>query len=424
MRRYAGYMFWSAGAFALPVALERLVVCPLLRHHLGDEQFGGFVWLLGVMNVLGLATTAGFSSYLLRSLASQDVARAQALLRMSLLLAVLIGVPVIALGSLASYRFADEYVRASALALYVPLGAFAVFRCLETVLITTLRIKRWFATIFVLKAFEAAILLIILLIAQWQNIALIGGVYIASVAFPLLLITFLSRTDIGRGPWWSAGLTGTLLVAWAGLSLPALIEQSLAYSPRIFLGAAQGSAAVTVLFAGTSIGNVFVMPVGLAGGLVLSLLGSRRDFALAGRRGYLYLGICAFCAMAAGSCSYLAGKWLIRLLYPEVAGETLAFYHWIALANTAAAAIVLIRPVALKYARIRNVATLSLGSLLLQWVALALLVPSHGPAGAAIALALSAFVGLTLWLGCYVQLLRARSAATETEPLDFTESPS
>jgi O-antigen/teichoic acid export membrane protein len=422
VRRWTGYALWSAAAFSLPLGLERLVVCPVLQRYLGEERFGSFVWLLGIMNLVSLATTAGFSNFLLRSFAATSSDRARAMLRMSLLLAVAISVPVVALVAIVSLRFADQHVRAEALALYAPLGVFAIFRCLGAVLIAPLRVRRRFGTIFALKALEGAILLATLLFAARRDLALIGGVYIASALLPLAFNAYMSRADIGSGAWFSSGLSKALLVAWVGLAIPALIEQSLANSPRIVLGAMQGSAAVTVLFAAASIGNMFVIPVGMAGGVVLSLLASKTEFVLAGRRGYLYLAAALSCALVIGALSYLAGTWLVRLLYPAVAAQAVTFYPWIALANTATAGIVLIRPVALKYARIRNVAALSLVTLILQWLALVLLIPAFGPAGAAAALSFSAFAALSLWVGCYVLLVRDPQRAAAYLNLRVTET--
>lgn len=422
VRRWTGYAMWSTAAFALPVALERLILCPVLRHYLGGVRFGAFVWVLDVMNLLSMAATAGFSNYLLRSLATVDGDRSRAMLRMSLLLAVAIVLPVLVAGSVVSFQLAESNVRQTPFALYGPLAVLALFRALGGILISPLRIKRRFATIFALKAIEGALLVTALLFAGWQNVALVGAVYIVSAVVPLSLNAYMSREDIGRGAWWNPGLTKVMLVAWIGLAVPALIEYSLAYSPRIFLLPMKGAAAATVLYAATSIGNVFVTPVGLAGGLVMSLLASKSEFVLAGRRGCLYLATAFGCALLVGAVSYLAGIPIIHWLYPQDAAQAVTFYGWVALANTATAGIVLIRPVALKYARIRNVAGLSLITLLLQWAALPVLIPSYGPAGAAAALAFSALIALILWLGCFALLMRNPAAAAANIGVAVTES--
>ena len=423
LRRLSGYAFWSAAAFALPIALDRLIVAPVLVRHLGTDVFGAFVWVLGIVNVIGLATAAGFSNFLMRDLARRSSEDARKLMRTTLVLTTALGAPALLVGGVVSYRFADELVQLHAWVLYGPLLVFGLVRCIEWIIITSLRIRRLFVTVFLLKAAEGAVLLSILLVASRRDLTIIGTIYTASVLVPLGLGCYLTRVELGSGSWWDGAAAKLLMSAWSGLALSALIEQSLVYTPRIVLGALCGSEAVTVLFASVSIGSVFTMPVGLAGGLVLALLARRTEFALAGRTGIVYLGLCLALGIVIGLASRLAGPLLVRYLYPELAPRSLTFYHWIAIANGCIAIVLLLRPVVLKYARIRSIAWLSLSTLGLQIVALFLLVPSQGPyggpQGAAIALALSSFVAMALWLSCYGRLMYCHSpAAADAEVTD------
>ena len=426
VRRLVGYAFWNAAAFALPLGLDRLVICPALNEHIGVETFGAFVWVVGIVNLFGLATSAGFGNYLMRDLAHRAPEEAKSLLRTVFVASLGMGALVLAASAFGSYWVADEAAQRIAWMLFVPLCTYGVIRCAQEIIIATLRIKRKFSRIFGLKLVEAVVLLAVLIVASSRQLWVVGGIYVASMLFSVLVGAYLIRADIGWGPWWDWRAVRTLSIAWPGLAVSALIDHSVVNSPRIVLGALRDSTAVTELFAGTSMGNLFVLPIGIVGVLVLSLLSSKQDFALAGRRGSLYLAGCLCTAVGVGCASFLIGRMLVVWRYENVSEATLTFYHWIAVANGCAAVIVLMRPVALKYARIRVVAALSVTTLGLELLMLLILVPLAGARGAAISLAISTGVSMTMWLGSFWLLRRqaARAGAAANPPAAHEESES
>ena len=405
-RRLAGYGLWNGAAFAVPLGLDRLVICPALNKHLGVDVFGAFIWVMGLINVFGIATSAGFGNYLMRDLAHRAEGQAQRLLRTVFVATVCVGACVLIISALVSYGIADDVVRRWAWALYVPLCVFGVVRCIQEISVAALRIQRRFSGIFGIKMVEALVLLAVLVVASSRQLWIIGGVYIASVLLSAVAGCYLIRAAIGWGSWWDWGAVRCLRIAWPGLALSALIDHSVVNSPRIVLGAMRDSAAVTELFAGTSMGNLFVAPIGIMGVVVLSLISSRSDFALAGRKGKAYLAICLGTAASVGLASFLLGRVLVTWRYPAVAASTLKFYHWIAVANACVSVTVLMRPVALKYARIRVIAALSVATLGLELLMLVILVPIAGAHGAAISLAISSGISMTMWLACFLTLRR------------------
>jgi O-antigen/teichoic acid export membrane protein len=406
LRRLGGYAFWNASAFALPLALDRLVICPVLQRHLGKELFGALAWVLGVVYLLSLSAGAGLSNFLMRELARQTVQAGRRMLRTAISAALGIGFAAMAAGAAASLPFAGDLVRRHAWDLYAPLYVFGLAGCLQWVVLANLRIRREFRRLFVLKVIESLILLALLWAAPGRSLGLIGVVYAISVLVPVAVNIYWSRAEIGWGSWWDSDAARLMWTAYPGLVLSTLIEVSLTYAPRLALGVLRGEGEVTELVAGTAVANVFVMPVSMVGGLVLSLLAGKTTFALAGRRGHLYLGASAVVAVLTVFISDIFGRLLLSFLYPEVAPDTLKFYRWIALSNGCGAVIVLMRPVALKYARVRSVASLSSTTLLLQLALLAGLVPTSGAAGAARALAFSSLLAMTLWVGCFAVLKR------------------
>jgi|GEM_PF-2746127 len=406
LRRLGGYAFWNAAAFALPLALDRLVIYPVLQRHLGKELFGALAWVLGVVYLPSLSAGAGFSNFLMRDLAHQTADGRSRMLRTTMTAALVIGLLTLAAGAAASFPLAGDLVRQHAWDLYAPLYLFGLAGCLQWVVLANLRIRREFRRLFMLKVIESVILVTLLWAAPGRNLRVIGTIYAVSVLIPVVLNIYWSRADIGWGNWWDSSAARCMWAAYPGLVLSTLIEVSLAYAPRIALGALRGEGEVTELVAGTAVANVFVMPVSMVGGLVLSLLAGKTTFALAGRRGHLYVAASVAVALLTVFVSDIFGRLLLSFLYAEVAPDTLKFYRWIALSNGCGAVIVLMRPVGLKYARVRTVAALSGSSLGLQGVGLAILVPRLGAAGAAQALLLSSALSMLLWLGCYLRLMR------------------
>ncbi len=69
--RLGRYAFWTAGGALLPLVMDRLIVHPVLSEHLGAGLFGAFLWVLGVVNLVGSVAASGFSTLLMRDFARQ-----------------------------------------------------------------------------------------------------------------------------------------------------------------------------------------------------------------------------------------------------------------------------------------------------------------------------------------------------------------
>lgn len=409
-KRLGMYAFWSSAGFAIAVAIDRLVVCPVLATHLGKETFGAFVWVLGVVNLFGNVAANGFTLKLMRDHASHEPEDARNMLRTALLLSLAVAFVVLGLTAVVSYSLADTVVRLHAAAMYIPLIAQAAIRVGATVLLAEFRIRRRFKAVFCLKVIEAVALLGALLVASSRNLWAIGFVYLLSVLVPFGLGLVWCPAARGRGPWVTLSAARSLMSAWSGGALIGLTEQIQVYASRIVLGALVTADQVAVLYAGTSMGNTFVMPVGMLGMLVLSLLGSKTTFVFGGRIGrYYWLG-CIGLGACVGVLSYGIGRWMVGALYPEFASETLRFYHWIAVSNAFVASSMLLRPVAVKYLPIRRINVLSATSAMIHVALLAVMIPAAGARGAAAAMAMSSAVAFLLWSAHYRAMRRELSA--------------
>lgn len=414
--RMAGYTLLSGGGFAMALAVDRLIVCPVLNQHLGSELFGGFLWTMGLMNLFGSVAANGFAILLLRDLSAFDKIRSGTFVRTALLLSGGLSVLILVVSAWLGLLTADQLVIEHWRALFIPLGAYGLIRSFELILFAILRVERRFATIFALRMAAAAVLLCNLAVAPTGNLWYIGGIYCAAALAATGICTVVVRHVLWSRSWWDGVMAKALLGGWVVGAMMTFSEQMQVYGSRLLLGIMSDTHNVTVLYAGTSIGNLFVAPIGIAGGVVLSMLAKHRRFVLGGRVGIQYLGIAAGIAACVGIASYMIGPIVVRYLYEDVAPVTTNFYHWIALANTMTAVTLMLRPVAVKYLPLRRVLIVSVIIALVQLGALWVMIPRYGAAGAAASLAASSVVAMALWALCFFRARALGDGQGEDDP--------
>ena len=410
--RLGGYALWTTAGFMLPLVIDRLLILPELNRHLGPDLFGGFVWVLGVLNMFTNIGSAGCAVLLMRQMAAMDRGEAASTTRTAWTLALLLSIAILTLAMLASLPFAPPTVAANVWVMFGPLLAYCIMSGTIQILITVLRIRRRFAFIFALKSIEAGVLLLNLLVAPTKLIWLIGVVYIVSMMLPMIYGMIVTPEFRGRS-WLDRQVVQWLLAGWAGGALISLSESTQRNVARVLVGVlTSDDTQVAVLYAGTSIGNIFVMPVSRLSMLILSLLAGHHAFALKGRKGIQYSIGVAMLMLFVGGSSYFLGGWLVQNRYPDLAEQTLAFYSWIALANAFAAVILMMRPVAIKYAPLWLAAGASVIGALIQIVALLIFIPLYQAEGAALGLSVAAGASSLMWIVTYVFVRRKH----KTEP--------
>ena len=414
--RLGGYAFWTTAGFMLPLVIDRLLVRPALNQSLGPEVFGGFVWVFGVLNMVTNAGSMGFAVLLMRRLAGMQRGEAATTAQTACTLALALSVLILSLAAVISYPFAPPEVRANAWVLYGPLLGYAILSGTIQVLINVLRIRRRFAFTFVLKVIEGGVLLLILVAAPTKMLWLVGLIYIASMLLPMAY--GMSATTEFRGRDWLHRSTAKwLLAGWAGGALISLSESAQRNLSHVLVGSlTDSSKQVAILYAGTSIGNIFVMPVSRLSMLILALLAGHQAFALKGRKGLQYAVGVALLMLTVGGASYFLGGWLVTNRYPDLADQTLAFYHWIALANAFAAVVLRMRPVAVKYAPLKLAAGASVAGALIQITALSIFIPRYQAQGAAIGMATASGCSSLMWVITYIVVSRKHAeqdAATD-----------
>jgi hypothetical protein len=248
-----------------------------------------------------------------------------------------------------------------------------------------------------MQAIESAVLCANLLVAPSRSLWLVGFIYVASMVATLPFAAWKVDDIQVKASWWD-GPTARLLVAgWLPGALINVFNTSQIYLSRLAVGVFADTTEVAVLYAGIAISSIFVMPVTILAQLVLSLLGGTNRFVLPYPRALVYyVGVLTF-SIVVSLASWLAGRWLIELLYPDVAARTMTFYHWIAISNGCASLMMMLRSVAIKYAPLGKTTFWTGIVLVVQIAALLVLVPRMQSAGAAVAVALSALVSAVIW---------------------------
>ena len=95
--------------------------------------------------------------------------------------------------------------------------------------------------------------------------------------------------------------------------------------------------------------------------------------------------------------SYFVGRWMIRWLYPDVSADA-AIFPWVVLAGGTMVVMLMMRPLAVKFASMQRMWALPGITLLLQLIGLVISVPFFGIMGAAISLLVTGMASMILWL--------------------------
>ncbi len=405
LRRLGGYAFWTAAAFAAPVAIDRLIVYPALNSHFGEALFGAFAWVMAIFDLSRRIVSNGFVITLMRSLGSESAEANQATLRTALLLTALFACPFLIGVAGLSLFFAAGEIREYALSIYPPLLAFSLLFCLQSIMLAGLRSERRFRTIFLVKVVEGAVLCSIVFIVFTKSLLWVALCYVASLAASAAILSSLTVYS-GTGSWYLPQTATRMLREWPAGGWLTFTEQSRVFAPRIILGILATTSDVGVLVAAMSIGNVIMMPLGMVGTLILSLLSKRKQLAFDRGTLVLFLATVAVAAVLAGFGTQIVGTILLKQLYPKLYDAAIPFFHWIAIGNAAATVVLLVKPVSLRYAAINRMIRYSVMGISVQLFALFILIPPYGARGAAIASALAAATAACAWLAGFSRIYR------------------
>lgn len=418
--RLGSFTIWTVAAMALPLALDRLIVCPILRARLGQEAFGGLMWVRSLAYMFGNNLANGFSIPFLRDMVKRTDDEVRIQMRCALALTAGLTSALMIAVNVGAYFVAGDFVRDHAWAYFVPFTGLAIARSLELVITVRLRVQRRVKQIFLLRAVEGATLCVSAFLLHTTVIVVIAAIYFLSAFIPMVLSGYFNRDVLGRGRWWDRGEAIELLKAAPAGVMMVAIDNAQVYLPIILLGAISGQQFVSPFYA-AGVAYAFLTPVTYLGMAVLNLIAGKKTFDLHGQRGQFYLAATLGLAVCVGLMSYFVGWPFVKYFYPEDAPATFKFFQWFAVANGCASVRSMMRPIGLKFARLWTVVILSGITLAVQVVALAALIPLWNDWGAAVGLAISSAVGMVIWLIIFEQFRRRPASIAEIASGDSME---
>ena len=409
-KKIYGYAAWVAVAGVLPLFVDRLFVHPMLNEALGRDKFGQFIWVLGVIGLFGSCTTVGFSTLLMRDYVNYGILERNKLVRTSISLGAPLTAIIVSLGLVAAIYIPGTVITSGDVSLFVPLGCVAMMRTVSELLVTDLRIGRQFKSIFKLRLAEAGILCLNFFVIPYESYWLIGSVYLISASCACF---FVGRANKGliNAPWFDRSSAGWLLGGWYAGATINIFSAGTVYISRIVTGVYVDSGEVAVLYAGLAIANIFVLPISVLSGLVLSLLGGEKNFVFSGKSSFLYLVMAVLTGGLSGLAAAFGGPLLLRYLYPDFSHETMRFYPLLAAAAGFQCLVLCLKPVIVKYAPLSRTTILAGFTFALMVCALLLTVPGQGAHGAARASLIATGTSASIWAAYFLWLTRQKLSA-------------
>ena len=397
--RWFKYALWLALASAIPPAADRLLIAPHVNATLGAEVYGAFLFVQAFFFIAGNIVANGISLVVLRDYASQPRDAAPRMFRTAMSLAAASSLVVLPATVLLALRTAPPDVRAQAAPLFACLPLVAAFRSLDLMLVNMLRIHRFFGRIVLLKVLEAGMLLVCLRTFSELHLWFVAGVYLLCAATSFAVNVSFHWSLLSGSGWWDHRYVKPVLCGSLAGTMMTLFDQTQVHLPKLVLGLIINDLRmVTVFFAATSIGSLFVMPVSLIGTCLLSLFAGHREFVLRGGRFVVFLA-CGFVAAGTVFCgAYFLGPWIVQRLFPDLGDQVATFFGWIALAGGGTSLVMLVRPIIVKYGRLVTATKLSAVTVILQVGSLPFAAANFGVKGAAVVTALAALANASLWL--------------------------
>ena len=403
-KKLSQHFLWYLLGFTLMLGLPQLVLFPLSMHILGAETFGRFLYVLGIVSMVGLAPSKGLTDAFLRSIAHVEQSKKPLFLRTTFVLAItLISIIVIPAIFLCLYsKFCIDRTSDISVWIIIIVLAFAA-QNLTAVGIIDLAFKRRYA----LRTFWLS-LGNILMFAAIPGIFFIGqsGLpigYSAGHISAFLLLAVFRRKILFSGQMYDLRMAKHIFQTWVILSLSVLFLLCSRYIHRTVLGTCVSYEEVSIFFAGTTILELFILPInvfGLFGYTVLSAHSSAKRFTP--RFCYRYLLVAMLLAIFVYGCISVLSKWPVTFFYPEVAGRALHIMPIMSIGISISVFMHVVRPFVMKFSHVRSIFFIGIISFISHIGSALFLIPRFGLMGAAYAYSIGSGIMGLVWLLFFV----------------------
>lgn len=402
-KRLTGLLSWYVVEVVLEMGIMPLVLIPICAQIANENAVGLFIYVLGIVSLVGLTPTKGLNNALLRDLSATSSSKRPIVIRTSMTMAMVV-IGLLAIAAIVVCSGVARTTTASTDTVWwiaILAIAFAA-RNLQTTGTVDLTVSRRFGRRMVWRSLGPVLALAAIpayIVMGDRGLPL--GFAFGHLAALCLLLFFRRRAFLGR-PQIERGMIGPLGRSWLVLSSVTFFATSGRYIHRTVLGSCHDIDTVTTFFAGSAILDLCMMPLatlGLFGFQLLSAHRSREKFSRA-----FFLGFAAASLLGVPLFYFLArwiAVWPLRWFYAYQADEAMAPMSIMTIGMAVTVLMHASRPFVQKFSSLRLLGVLGVVSLVAHLGAALLLIPAHGIHGAAWSYTIGHGVTGIAWFACF-----------------------
>jgi len=422
-KRYFGYTFWVGLEAVVFAGVSRLLIFPIAAYLLGKEEFGLFLFSLGIVMMIGKAPSGGLETGIIRHFAELDgpgrdilVSTGLKLCKIAMWLVVFAGIVV--LGVVRYFRPMNPKIILCLIPLFVLLYSWNLFE-LQMV---RYRVERKFALRTGWYGILGASLFISIPAAIFFGV--IGMAWGFTLGYMIAQIMLSWRQGIlFKRSVYDAKMASSLMQIWFHLTVAGVIMMSSKYIYSIILGIFNSYSSVSVFFGATNIIYLAIAPLTILSSLLLSMLAGFKSLANLGKRQrYTVLAGAVSIAVGASLVVFIFGPFILSVMFPEFAAESSVILRWLVFIIPWRVAEQFSRPFVAKFGPIKFVPVLNFIALLGHLIPAALLIPKLGINGAVISYNIGCGMSAIAWLGTLIWTFKFCSVSEPyVESNDFVE---
>jgi len=399
IKRYLGYISWVGLEVIIFTGLPRLVIFPIVAYFIGQEEFGLFIFLLGIVMMVGKAPSVGLETGIIRFFAELEDSARRILSYTCIRLCKIAMLVIVAIGGigLVIARYLYE-VELKIIWCLIPLLIFLYTWNLFELQMVKYRIERRFAYRTGWYSLLSLLLLIALPAAFFGGTIGMAWGYTFGYVVVYVLLSWKQNTLLRNLPY-DVKLAKRVKKLWWHISLASVLALSSRYIYRIVLGISGSYSDVSVFFGATNIIDLCMAPMGILSSLLLSMLSGFSRLEEVGKRQKYIVGVAAVSiSVGAVLLVFVAGPWMLSIMFPQFADESARILRFLVIAIPCGVIILFSRPFVTKFGPIKFIPILNLVTLLAHFLPAILLIPKRGTDGAVIAYTIGYGLSAASWL--------------------------
>jgi len=410
MKRYIGYCFWVGLEVVFFVGLPHLVIFPIAANLVGKEQFGLFIFALGIVMIVGQAPSVGLATGVIRHLALLDSSGRDQLVGTSIHLCRIAMFVIAILGIVVSVGvWLAGSLDGRVLGCLIPLNGFLILWNLFDLQLVRCRVERRFAVRTLWYVVVSLMLFAVIPSAYWGGAVGMAWGYMAAFLVAYVVLSHKHGLLL-RPPLHDKRSAHVLKEIWWHISVASALALSSRYLYRIILGAFHSYADVSVFFGATNIIDLFLSPVTILGSMLLSLLGGFvRIEDVSRRQKHLVLCGAVFLCCTCTGLLMLCGRFMLELLFPEFGAESWPVLRGLVLIVPCVIIIAFARPFVVKFGCIKLIPFLNMLVLASHLVPGLILIPRLATKGAMMSCNVGYALSATLWLAALVWTVKSET---------------